>query len=240
MKIVVVDSETTGVDPLEARVVTAFIGLWNSETEKFEQYMDLLVNPGVEIPEEAIAVHGVSNTTAKLGMNPVEALEVIFYLLHDWSEYPIVLQNAAFDLTVLNAELVRYGFEPFDWDKRQIVDTLVVDRAKQKYRKGKKNLTRLAEVYGVPVDESKTHEAGYDCFLAVNVAVKQIELYGIPANEEQKEWHREWAEGFESWLRNAKGDPSINISREWPYQDVRATLDTEALTGAKEKEENNG
>ena len=221
MKIVVVDSETTGVDPLEARVVTAFIGLWNSETEKFEQYMDFLVNPGVEIPEEAIAVHGVSNETAKLGMNPVEFLEIFFLLSHDWAEYPICVYNSGFDLTLLNAELVRYGYAPFDWNKRQIIDPLVLERHYNKYKRGKKRLMDVAEQRGITLDESRLHSADYDAEVTARIAVQQIAEWGMPTNGDQAEYHRAWAESFESFLRGVKNDDSIVIERDWPVRTTK-------------------
>ena len=213
--------------------MTAFVGLWDTETGTFEQYMEFLVNPGIPIPEEASNVHGITDEVAARGMDPVEALEIMFYILHDWAEYPLVVMNAPYDLTLINAELARYGYTPFDWNKRHVIDPLTIDRAKDRYRKGKKNLTRLAEVYGVPHDADSAHDAAYDCYLAVNVALKQIEKWGTPSNEDQAEYHQEWAEGFESWLRNAKGDPTIEISRQWPY----ATLSEDAAEGAAEKEE---
>lgn len=218
MNLVVIDTETTSPEPQEARIVTAFVGLWNSEEDRFVQHLEFLVNPGVDIPEEASAIHGISTEQASRGMDPVEFLELFHYVAHDWAEYPHVLMNAAFDLSLLNAELVRYGYAPFDWNKRHIIDPLVIDRAKDRYRKGKKNLTRLAEVYGVPFDESLAHDAAYDCYLAVNVAIKQIEKFGMPTNEEQAEWHREWSESFQEYMRRVKNDPELVIDSAWPFK----------------------
>ena len=120
MKIVVIDTGTTSAQPDEARVVTAFLGLWDSEEDRFVQYLDFLVNPGVDIPEEASAIHGISTEQASRGMDPVEFLELFHYVAHDWAEYPI--KATPFTLEVLNGELQRYGYKSFDWSKRNIVD----------------------------------------------------------------------------------------------------------------------
>ena len=48
-RVAVFDLETTGVDPREARIVTAFIGLIDADGE-LERGTDWLADPGVEIP----------------------------------------------------------------------------------------------------------------------------------------------------------------------------------------------
>ena len=216
MKLVVADLESTGTNVAEARVVTAFLGLWDSEEDRFVQYLDFLVNPGVDIPEEASAIHGITTEQASRGMDPVEFLELFHYVAHDWAEYPHVLYNAPYDLSVLNAELVRYGYTAFDWTKRQIVDSLVLERHFNKYKKGKKRLMDVAEQRGITLDESRLHSADYDAEVTARVAVQQIAEWGLPTNEEQAEWHREWAVDFQAYLRRVKNDPELVIDTAWP------------------------
>ena len=216
MILTALDLESSGIDVFNDRVVTAFVGLWDTDEGKFVQHLEFLVNPGIEIPQGATDVHGITTEQASKGMDPVEFLEILFYVLHDWAEYPIVVMNANYDLSLINAELERYGYTAFDWTKRQIIDPLVIDRAKDRYRKGSRKLVNLAEHYGVEVDESKAHDAAYDCYLAVNVAIKQIEKFGMPTNEEQAKWHREWAESFQEYMRRVKNDPELVIDSAWP------------------------
>ena len=216
MKIVVIDTETTSPEPKEARVVTAFVGIWDSEEDRFVQYLDFLVNPGVDIPEEASAIHGISNEQASRGMDPVEFLELFHYVAHDWAEYPHVLYNAPYDLSVLNAELERYGYTTFDWTKRQIIDPLVLERHFNKYKKGKKRLMDVAEQRGITLDESRLHSADYDAEVTARIAVQQIAEWGLPTNDEQAEWHLEWAESFQEYMRRVKNDPELVIDTAWP------------------------
>ena len=215
-KYVVVDTETTGTDVTEARVVTAFLGLWDTEEDRFVQYLEFLVNPGVDIPEEASAIHGITTEQASKGMDPVEFLELFHYVAHDWAEYPHVLYNAPYDLSVLNAELERYGYTTFDWNKRQIIDPLVLERHFNKYKKGKKRLMDVAEQRGITLDESRLHSADYDAEATVRIAVQQIAEWGLPTNEEQAEWHRAWAESFQEYMRRVKNDPELVIDTAWP------------------------
>ena len=218
MKLVVADLESTGTNVAEARVVTAFLGLWDSDEDRFVQYLDFLVNPGVDIPEEASAIHGITTEQASRGMDPVEFLELFHYVAHDWAEYPHVLYNAPYDLSVLNAELERYGYTAFDWTKRQIIDPLVLERHFNKYKKGKKRLMDVAEQRGITLDESRLHSADYDAEVTARIAVQQIAEWGLPTNEEQAEWHRAWAESFQEYMRRVKNDPELVIDPAWPMR----------------------
>src|SRR5690606_26374276 len=58
-RLVVFDLETTGVDPTEARIVTAYVGVLDATGTVVEE-RSWIVDPGVEIPEGSIAVHGVT------------------------------------------------------------------------------------------------------------------------------------------------------------------------------------
>ena len=60
----VFDTETTGIDTRFSRIVTAYIGLLNSAGEVTEA-AEWLINPGVEIPEAATAIHGISTAHAR-------------------------------------------------------------------------------------------------------------------------------------------------------------------------------
>lgn len=216
MILTALDLESSGVDVFNDRVVTAFVGLWDTDEGKFVQHLEFLVNPQIEIPQGAIDVHGVTNEMASKGMDPVEFLELFHYVLHDWAEYPICVYNAPFDLTLLNAELVRYGYTPFDWNKRKIIDSLVLERHFNKYKKGKKRLMDVAEQRGITLDESRLHSADYDAEVTARVAVQQIAEWGLPTNEEQAQFHADWAVDFQAYLRRVKNDPELVIDTAWP------------------------
>ncbi|MER6923464.1 exonuclease domain-containing protein, partial [Streptomyces spiralis] len=63
------DLETTGTDPREARIVTAAV----IEVREGEPvgHREWLADPGVEIPPDAVAVHGISNERAAAEGHPV-------------------------------------------------------------------------------------------------------------------------------------------------------------------------
>ena len=63
------DLETTSANPLEARIVTsAMVRIHNKDVEPLE----LLADPGVEIPEAASKVHGIPTEHAREHGQPHE------------------------------------------------------------------------------------------------------------------------------------------------------------------------
>src|SRR5690606_18655636 len=102
------DTETTGVDVHTDRIVTAAVVLRTATTTDVRTWM---IDPGVEIPAEAAAIHGVTTEHARAhGVPPRQALAEIAAVLaeHTRAGVPVVAYNAAFDLTLLDAELARH------------------------------------------------------------------------------------------------------------------------------------
>lgn len=91
------DLETTGTDPREARIVTgAVIEVRGSEPLGRREW---LADPGVEIPADAVAVHGISNERAAGEGRPADQVaDAIAGVLADhWKAgVPVVAYNAAF------------------------------------------------------------------------------------------------------------------------------------------------
>src|SRR5690606_34711454 len=71
----VFDVETTGSDPREARIVSAALLLCLPDGRVQPGGVDVIVNPGVPIPDEATAVHGITTERARAeGIEPAEAV----------------------------------------------------------------------------------------------------------------------------------------------------------------------
>ena len=92
------DVETTGRDPMSARIVTASVVVVNGRQEIIH-HLEWLVDPGVPIPEEATAVHGVSTQRAQSeGVDAAIAVAEISSHLRDlFQTMPVVAFNASFD-----------------------------------------------------------------------------------------------------------------------------------------------
>lgn len=162
------DCETTGTDPFSARLVSAAFVTSSGERREF------LVDPGVEIPAEASAVHKITTEHARAhGAKPQVALDEIAALLaeHFAKGAPLVVFNAPFDLTLLEAELARHRLAPLR-DRipaiSPVIDPLLIDRVLDKYRKGSRTLEAQCAHYGVSIENA--HDACADAVAALEVA----------------------------------------------------------------------
>lgn len=221
------DTETTGVDVSEDRIVTAAIV---EEIDGEKRVHEWLINPGVEIPERATEVHGVTTEHARAhGRPPHESLHEIAEVLaeHLRNQRPIVAFNVVFDLSILDAELRRHNLpslsQRIPGEIAPILDPLVIDRRVDRYRRGKRTLAQLCEFYGV-VQEGELHRADVDVAATLAVLRALCERYphlGSRSLAEMHQWqvegHRAWAENFKEFL-HSKGRPHDGVELDWPHR----------------------
>lgn len=219
------DTETTGVDVEgEARIVSAAVILVGAD--KPTDTYTWLINPGIDIPAEASAIHGITTERAVAeGRDAAEAIEEIAAAVAGQltAGIPIVAMNARFDLTLLDRECRRHGLPtvvdrvPDDvlWP---VIDPLIIDKQVDKYRKGKRTLTALCEHYEVVLEDAHTAEADAlaTVRLAYKLAVRQPKLR-VPVerlHHWQESWAREQAASFQEHCRRT--DPDVLIEGAWP------------------------
>lgn len=219
----VFDLETTGVDVETSRIVSAHVGVIDA-TGAIVARRDWLVDPGVEIPEGATAVHGISTAQAQRDGVPssLAVVEIITALQAIFDRgIPVVAYNAPYDFSLLNREALRHGASPLETPS-PIVDPLVIDKAVDKYRRGKRTLALTAAHYGV--DLSAAHDAGADAIAAGHVAQALARAYEVELaleaaelHERQVLWCKEQADDFQEYMRRVK-DPSFTSSGLWPVR----------------------
>lgn len=228
------DTETTGVDPSGDRLVTAAL-VWRAEPQadgvRPQSVTTWLADPGVEIPEAASAVHGVTTEQARAEGRPVTEVltEVSDHLVEAMAAgTPVIAFNASYDLTLMEAELARHGLPTMrsrlGRELGPIADPLVLDRAVDRYRRGKRRLGDLCEVYGVHVNEA-LHTAEVDVAATLDVlealAAAHPQVSKLGPDELvtfQARAHRTWAESFNEWL--ARKNPSrARAQTAWPLPD---------------------
>ncbi|UIP58623.1 exonuclease domain-containing protein [Agromyces marinus] len=219
----VFDLETTGIDIDTCRIVTAHVGVIGVDGAVLEQ-REWIVDPGVEIPTAATLIHGVTTERARLeGAPAAQAVAEIIAALRAAADrgLPIVAYNAAYDLSVLHREAERYGHEAFR-GPAHVVDPYVIDRAVDRYRRGKRTLTAACEHYGVELTDA--HDAGADAIAAGRVAQAIVranpDLAGIAVGDlhrRQVGWSREQAESYQEW-RRGNGEPEFTASGAWPLR----------------------
>lgn len=213
------DLETTGVDPETARIITATLVRINGKALDVREW---LVNPGVPIPAEATAVHGVTDEQAQTsGIDPATAAAQILAELDEcWTGgRPVVIYNAPYDLTVLDRELRRHCSSAVtSWGT--VVDPFVIDKELDRYRKGKRTLTATCEHYRCRLEGA--HTSAGDAVAAARLAWRLGEVYGDQLadagrlNDLQAGWRGEWAEQFEEYLAS-KGTPE-KVDGSWPMR----------------------
>ncbi|MEI5521043.1 3'-5' exonuclease [Streptomyces brasiliscabiei] len=224
------DLETTGTDPRESRIVTgAVIEVRDGEPVGHREW---LADPGMEIPAEAVAVHGITNARATAEGRPADQVAdaIADVLVSYWKAgVPVVAYNAAFDLTLLSAELRRYALPSLrdrlgGQDPAPVVDPYTIDRSVDRYRRGKRNLEAVCGEYGVPLDAA--HDASADALAAARLAraiaerhPKVAALGPAELHLRQIEWYAQWAADFQAFLRR-KGDPEAAVDATWPLREL--------------------
>jgi DNA polymerase-3 subunit epsilon len=225
------DTETTGVDVTNDRIVTAAVVLRVPGVST--EVRTWLIDPGVPIPQEAAAIHGITTEHARThGVSAPAALEEIAAQLaaHLREGVPVVAYNAAFDLSLLDSELARHGLatlpERLGGPVAPVLDPLVLDRWQDRYRSGPRRLGNLVEHYGV-VAADALHSADVDVLATLDVldalARRFPELAAMSLDDlhaAQVGAHDDWARNFNQW-RAGKGLTGPGASTSWPVEPAR-------------------
>ena len=174
--VVVLDTETTGIQSDSERIIEigAIKLRENRPVSKFHSY----VNPqGVRSQAGALAVHGITDDF----LLDKPTFESIYPAMIDFvSGCQLVIHNAPFDVGFLNAELQRVGYSAKVSDICDVVDTLVLARAR--FPGQKNNLDALCKRFGISNEHRTLHGALLDADLLAKVyiqmCVDQTDLLG--------------------------------------------------------------
>jgi len=186
-RLLLLDFETSGVDPHRDRIVTgAAIGVGGDQPTNVRDY---LINPGIPIPAGATEIHGVTDEQAAQGTDPaVTVLEIANLIMQSSrAKVPVVGHNVVYDLTMLWAELTRYGHESVaNWlaGVRPVVDTKIVEHHLDPFRPklpkpwtkrpdeacGSHQLTECCRLWGIELSAEDAHGAAADALAAGRLA----------------------------------------------------------------------
>ena len=167
MREIVLDTETTGLDPLrgDRLVEIGCIEIYNRMPtgQTFHRY----INPERDMPAEAFAVHGLSSEF--LSSKPLFT-EVVEEFLEFIADAPLVIHNASFDISFINAELDRIKRQPISRDR--LVDTLLL--ARRKHPGVSNRLDDLCSRYAIDNSRRTKHGALLDAELLAEVYIDLI------------------------------------------------------------------
>ena len=189
-RMVAFDLETTGVDVEQDRIVTAAAIDLGAEKPLT---LEWLADPGIEIPEGAAAVHGITTEYAREhGERAHDVVDQVAETLALRVQHGAVVvgHNVPYDLTLLDRECARHEL-PSLLDRLggaplRVIDTRVLDQHCLPYRKrvsetqGARQLITLAQVYSLPWSEEQAHGCSYDALMAARIAYRIGSLAHAP------------------------------------------------------------
>jgi DNA polymerase-3 subunit epsilon len=167
MREIVLDTETTGLDPLrgdrlvEIGCVEIFNRMPTGQT--FHRHL----NPERDMPAEAFAVHGLSSEF--LADKPLFS-QVVEEFLEFIGDSPLVIHNASFDISFINAELDRIKRSAIP--RERLVDTLLL--ARRKHPGVSNKLDDLCSRYAIDNSRRTKHGALLDAELLAEVYIDLI------------------------------------------------------------------
>jgi DNA polymerase-3 subunit epsilon len=168
MREIVLDTETTGLDPASGHRVVEIGCVEVISGVRSGAYFHCYLNPEREVPDEAFRVHGLS--TAFLAKHPIFSEKVDDFLAFI-GESPLVIHNAGFDMRFINAELQRLGFAPLPFERA--IDTVMI--ARKKFPGSPASLDALCKRFEIDLSARTKHGALLDAELLADV---YLELLG--------------------------------------------------------------
>ncbi len=183
MREIVLDTETTGLDPYSGHRLTEIgcMELINHlpTGKKYQQY----INPERDISYEAKKITGLSQEFLK-------DYPVFSKIAKDFLDFigddPLIIHNAKFDLKFLNYELEQLNLSPLK--ANPIIDTL--DIARHKFPGSPASLDALCRRFKIDNTDRTLHGALIDCDLLAKVYLElnggaQASLIGVPEKKEK-------------------------------------------------------
>jgi DNA polymerase III subunit epsilon len=167
MREVVLDTETTGLDPANGDRIVEIGCVELIDHFPTSKTWHCYLNPERDMPAEAEKVHGLS--AAFLADKPLFAA-VAAELIDFLGDAPLVIHNAGFDMKFLNAEFVRIGMEPLP--PGRAIDTIEI--AKVKLPGVRYSLDELCKRFAIDLTERSKHGALLDAELLAQVYLELI------------------------------------------------------------------
>lgn len=166
MREIVIDTETTGLDPQGGHRVVEIAAVELMHHMPTGRKFHCYVNPERDMPADAYAVHGL---TAEFLAGHPPFTTVIDEFLAFVGDDPLVIHNAEFDIAFLNAELTRAGLAPLS---SAFVDTLSM--ARKRFPGAPASLDALCRRFDIDLSVREKHGADIDCGLLAEVYVELL------------------------------------------------------------------
>lgn len=165
MRQIVLDTETTGLDPATGDRLVEIACVETINTVPTGEHFHVYIDPQRDVPDEAFRVHGLSTEFLK-GKPTFD--QVVDDFLSFVGESPLVIHNAEFDMRFINAELQRCGRPVMSMER--VIDTLTM--ARRKHPGSPASLDALCSRYRIDNSRRVKHGALLDAELLAEVYVE--------------------------------------------------------------------
>ncbi len=162
MREIVLDTETTGLDPAQGHRVVEIGAIELLNAIPTGQIFHVYIHPERDMPDEAFRVHGIS--LEFLTGKPLFA-DISAAFLEFVADAKIVAHNAEFDMRFLNAELARLELQAIAYDR--VIDTLAL--ARRKFPGASNSLDALCARFGVDASRRTKHGALLDAEILAEI-----------------------------------------------------------------------
>lgn len=164
MRQIILDTETTGLDPDQGHRIIEFAGLEMVNRKLTGKHLHVYIHPERDIDPDAERVHGIS--LASLEGKPRFA-QVAAELADFMRDAELIIHNAPFDVKFLNAEFDRLGMPSIKQLTGQVTDTLAM--ARDQFPGKRNSLDALCDRFDIDRSNRTLHGALIDCELLSEV-----------------------------------------------------------------------
>lgn len=231
------DTETGGVNIESDRIFTAYAMIRTIEGETVDE-RSWVLNPGVPMNPSAAAVNGLTDEyIQENGIPARQGINEIYMFLGDAvrAGIPLVGYNTPFDLGMLAHEVNRhFRFDMWETFGKSATyfDPFVYDVGTVEKRRGNRKLMTVAgQHYGIPIDESRLHEAQYDVEITNWLAWKMLKRSEHTLAELQPlqvQWRKRYADNLTDYFARVgkteeDGSPII-VDDSFPWNRTKETV----------------
>ena len=182
MREIVLDTETTGLDPKLGHRIVEIGAIELINHIPTDNIYHCYINPQREVDQGAFEVHGLS-------VQFLSQFEIFENVVDEFNAFikddPLIIHNAPFDIGFLNSELLAIRHNTID--KNRIIDTLPM--ARRKFPGAQVNLNALCRKYNIDNSHRNLHGALVDADLLASVYLELIggKQPGLSLANERKE-----------------------------------------------------
>lgn len=169
MREIVLDTETTGMDPDKGDRIIEIGCIELDNHVPTGKSLQIYINPERDIPADATAVHGITNEF--VADKPIFLEVYTDFVDFIGADSQLVIHNAEFDMKFINHHLADVGHKPVPWNR--VIDTLGM--ARKKFPGSPANLDALCRRFGIDNSDRTYHGALLDSELLAEV---YLELLG--------------------------------------------------------------